>query len=66
MGVLVQLNKALNDEITTAGKDVAMQIAQRWTLLAVDATGVSDEMKDREKAIAREKSNLLRVNLKIS
>ncbi len=55
MGVLVQLNKALNDEITTAGKDVAMQIAA-MNPVAVDATGVSDEMKDRERAIAREKA----------
>ncbi len=55
MGVLVQLNKALNDEITTAGKDVAMQIAA-MNPVAIDASGVSDEIKDRERAIAREKA----------
>jgi len=55
MGVLVQLNKALNEEIATAGKDVAMQIAA-MNPVAVDASGVSDEMKDRERAIAREKA----------
>ncbi|MCB0510995.1 MAG: translation elongation factor Ts, partial [Bacteroidetes bacterium] len=55
MGVLVELNKALNDEITTAGKDVAMQIAA-MNPVAIDASGVSDEIKDRERAIAREKA----------
>lgn len=55
MGVLVQLNKALNDEITTAGKDVAMQIAA-MNPVAIDASGVSDDIKDRERAIAREKA----------
>lgn len=55
MGVLVQLNKALNEEIATAGKDVAMQIAA-MNPVAVDASGVSDEMKDRERTIAREKA----------
>lgn len=55
MGVLVQLNKALNDDITTAGKDVAMQIAA-MNPVAIDASGVSDDIKDRERAIAREKA----------
>jgi elongation factor Ts len=55
MGVLVQLNKPLNDAIATAGKDVAMQIAA-MNPVAVDASGVSDSMKEREKAIAREKA----------
>ena len=55
MGVLVQLNQALTDEKTTAGKDVAMQIAA-MNPVAVDASGVSDEMKTRERAIAREKA----------
>jgi elongation factor Ts len=55
MGVLVQLNKGLNDAITTVGKDVAMQIAA-MNPIAIDASGVSDEVKEREKAIAREKA----------
>ncbi|HQV77899.1 MAG TPA: translation elongation factor Ts [Chitinophagales bacterium] len=55
MGVLVQLNKALNEEISSVGKDVAMQIAA-MNPVAVDASGVSDEMKTRERAIAREKA----------
>jgi elongation factor Ts len=55
MGVLVQLNIALNEAISVAGKDVAMQIAA-MNPVAVDASGVSDEMKDRERAIAREKA----------
>lgn len=55
MGVLVQLSKALNEAITIAGKDVAMQIAA-MNPVAVDASGVSDETKDRERAIAREKA----------
>ena len=53
MGVLVQLNQALNEEKATVGKDVAMQIAA-MNPVAVDASGVSDEMKAREKEIARE------------
>ena len=55
MGVLVQLNQALTDEKSTVGKDVAMQIAA-MNPVAVDASGVSDEMKAREKEIAREKA----------
>ncbi len=55
MGVLVQLNKALDEAITVAGKDVAMQIAA-MNPVAVDGSGVSDEMKERERAIAREKA----------
>lgn len=55
MGVLVQLNQALTDAKSTVGKDVAMQIAA-MNPVAVDASGVSDEMKDRERAIAREKA----------
>ena len=55
MGVLVQLNQPLNEAKSTAGKDVAMQIAA-MNPVAVDASGVSDEMKDRERAIAREKA----------
>jgi elongation factor Ts len=55
MGVLVQLNQTLDEARTVAGKDVAMQIAA-MNPVAVDASGVSDEMKDRERAIAREKA----------
>lgn len=54
MGVLVQLNKPLNNEITVAGKDVAMQIAA-MNPLAVDGSGVSDDAKNREKEIAMDK-----------
>lgn len=55
MGVLVELNQSLNDANTVAGKDVAMQIAA-MNPIALDASGVSDEVKDRERAIAREKA----------
>ena len=53
IGVLVGLNKAANDNIIAAGKDVAMQIAA-MNPLAVDAESVSAEMVEREKAIAVE------------
>ncbi len=53
IGVLVGLNKAAGDNITEAGKDVAMQIAA-MNPLAVDASGVPQETIDREKAIAIE------------
>ncbi|MEO7307275.1 MAG: translation elongation factor Ts [Ferruginibacter sp.] len=49
MGVLVALTK----EAAGAGKDVAMQIAA-MNPLAVDETSISQETKDREKAIAVE------------
>ena len=55
MGVLVELNQAITAEKSVAGKDVAMQIAA-MNPVAVDASGVSDEMKERERAIAREKA----------
>jgi elongation factor Ts len=55
MGVLVEMNQALNEDRTVAGKDVAMQIAA-MNPVAVDASGVSEEIKDRERAIAREKA----------
>lgn len=55
MGVIVELNQALNEANTVAGKDVAMQIAA-MNPIALDASGVSDEAKDRERAIAREKA----------
>jgi len=49
MGVLVALTK----DAGGAGKDVAMQIAA-MNPLAVDETSISQETKDREKAIAIE------------
>ncbi len=48
-------NQELNDANTIVGKDVAMQIAA-MNPIALDASGVSDESKDRERAIAREKA----------
>lgn len=53
IGVLVGMNKAANDSIIGAGKDVAMQIAA-MNPLAVDSNSVSAEMLEREKAIAIE------------
>lgn len=53
IGVLVGLNKAAGDNISAAGRDVAMQIAA-MNPLAIDADGVPQETIDREKAIAIE------------
>ncbi len=55
IGVLVALNKPLNDAVSAVGKDVAMQIAA-MNPLAVDASGVPAEVLEREKAVAREKA----------
>jgi len=55
IGVLVALNQPLTDAISTVGKDVAMQIAA-MNPAAVDAAGISAEVLEREKAIAREKA----------
>lgn len=55
IGVLVAVNKPLNDAITAVAKDVAMQIAA-MNPVAVDASGVSAELLEREKAVAREKA----------
>lgn len=55
IGVLVGLNKGLNDAVTAVGKDVAMQIAA-MNPVGVDATDVPAEAIEREKAIAREKA----------
>lgn len=55
IGVLVALNKGLNDTVAAIGRDVAMQIAA-MNPLAVDAAGVSPEILAREKSIAREKA----------
>jgi len=53
IGVLVGMNQASTDDIVTAGKDVAMQIAA-MNPMAVDADSVSAETIAREKAIAVE------------
>jgi elongation factor Ts len=55
IGVLVALNKPLNDAISAVGKDVAMQIAA-MNPVAVDESGVSADVIEREKAVAREKA----------
>ncbi|MBP6731118.1 MAG: elongation factor Ts [Chitinophagales bacterium] len=55
IGVLVALNKGLNDAVAAVGRDVAMQIAA-MNPLAVDASGVPAEVIEREKAIAKEKA----------
>jgi elongation factor Ts len=51
IGVLVAMNQAADEAISTAGRDVAMQIAAMKPL-AVDSDSVSEEMVAREKAIA--------------
>ncbi len=53
IGVLVSMNKPANDDIAAAGRDAAMQIAA-MNPLAVNSDGISQEMIDREKAIAIE------------
>ena len=53
IGVLVGLNKAINDSVTAAGRDVAMQIAA-MNPLGVDADSIAPEVIEREKAIAIE------------
>ncbi|MFN4246115.1 MAG: translation elongation factor Ts [Flavipsychrobacter sp.] len=53
IGVLVGMNKAANEGVIAAGKDVAMQIAA-MNPLAVDADSIPAEMVEREKAIALE------------
>ncbi|MFN8310602.1 MAG: translation elongation factor Ts [Chitinophagales bacterium] len=55
IGVLVSLNNAKSDANAAAGKDVAMQVAA-MNPLAVDASGVSKEVVDREVSIAKEKA----------
>ena len=54
IGVLVGLNKAV-DGAADAGRDVAMQAAAMRPV-ALDESGVSDEVKERELSIAREKA----------
>lgn len=53
IGVLVGLNQAVSEAVVDAGRDVAMQIAA-MNPMAIDADSVSQEMIDREKAIAIE------------
>jgi elongation factor Ts len=53
IGVLVGMNKAVSDNISTAGKDVAMQIAA-MNPLALDTDSISEEVVARERAIAIE------------
>lgn len=54
VGVLVALDKA-SSELESAGKDIAMQIAA-MSPVAIDENGVTDEMKAKEKEIARERA----------
>ncbi|MGC4057496.1 MAG: translation elongation factor Ts [Chitinophagaceae bacterium] len=53
IGVLVGLNKAANDNVIAAGKDVAMQIAA-MNPLGLNESTISEETIAREKAIAVE------------
>lgn len=53
IGVLVGIDKPMSEGVQEAGRDVAMQIAA-MNPLAVDQTGVSQEVIDREKAVAIE------------
>ncbi len=53
IGVLVSLNKPATEANTTAGKDVAMQIAA-MNPLAVDSDNIPAETLERERAIAIE------------
>ena len=55
MGVLVELNQSVNEINEVVGKDVAMQVAA-MNPIALNAAGVSEDIKDRERAIAREKA----------
>jgi elongation factor Ts len=55
IGGVVSLTNPKSDVNQVAGKDVAMQVAA-MNPLAVDAAGVSQEVIDREVAIAKEKA----------
>ena len=55
IGVLVSMNKENNEAITAIAKDVAMQIAA-MSPVAVDESGVSDEVKERGLQIGREQA----------
>lgn len=54
-GVLVALNKKGGDSFQAIGKDVAMQVAAMRPV-TVDESQVTEDMKQREMAIAREKA----------
>jgi elongation factor Ts len=53
IGVLVALNQPINEKIEAVGKDIAMQIAA-MNPVALDQSGVSQEIIDRELDIARD------------
>ncbi len=53
IGVLVGLNQVQNDDVVTAGKDVAMQIAA-MNPMGIDSSSIAPEVIEREKAIAIE------------
>jgi len=53
-GAIVSMSKA-SESLTSLGKDLAMQITAMKPV-AVDETSVTEEQKEREKAIAREKA----------
>lgn len=55
IGVLVELNKASNDSITAAGKDVAMQIAA-MNPVAVNKDHVSQDVINREMEVGMEQA----------
>ncbi|MCS6819940.1 MAG: translation elongation factor Ts [Chitinophagales bacterium] len=55
IGVLVALNHPHDEAVESAGKDVAMQVAA-MNPLAVDGSGVPQEILERERNIAREKA----------
>jgi elongation factor Ts len=55
IGVLVAMNNPLSDANTTAGKDIAMQVAA-MNPLALDGSQVAQDVIDREVAIAKEKA----------
>ncbi len=55
IGVLVSLNKGGSDDITSIGKDMAMQIAA-LNAVAVNKDQVSQEVVDRELKVGREKA----------
>jgi elongation factor Ts len=53
IGVLVGMNKATNDSISNAGKDVAMQIAA-MNPLGLNENSIAQEVIDRERSIVME------------
>jgi elongation factor Ts len=55
IGVLVGLNKAATDDSNALGRDIAMQVAAMRPA-ALDESSLSEETKERELAIAKEKA----------